>query len=131
MKLYIPHLGDQLRLTSDWAFALHREWRNETMFSHLGLKYDGEGFVLARLPKDTILKVDRIYIRKGASDFDSVTFMIPGQKIKGETTTGTYKVVGDPTVYTYERKTPTKPVRFWVKLDHANEIEFESLHDDT
>lgn len=39
------------------------------------------------IPKDSILKVDRIYIRKGASDFSSVTFYlesIPGVKMKNK-----------------------------------------------
>lgn len=46
--------------------------------------------------KGTVLEVDRIYIRKGASDFSSVTFRIKGGK--------------------------TSP-RFWAKLEDVNKIE--------
>jgi hypothetical protein len=56
------------------------------------------------LPKDTILKVDRIYIRQGSEDFDSVTFRISD--------------------------CPNKDLikkRFWVKLDDANKLEFEPV----
>lgn len=42
----------------------------------------------------TILEVDRIYIRKGAADFSSVTFKIRGDKV----------------------------VRFWAKLNDVNKI---------
>lgn len=49
------------------------------------------------LPKNTILIVDRIYIRKGAEDFSSVTFK------------STYN---------------GKKIRFWAKLKDINTIEF-------
>lgn len=53
------------------------------------------------LPKETELIVDRIYIRKNADKFDSVTFRIKNcSEIK------------------YNKQ------RFWVKLDQANEIEY-------
>lgn len=48
------------------------------------------------LEKDTILEVDRIYIRKGAAQFSSVTFKI---------------------------REKNKVLRFWVKLDQVNQID--------
>jgi len=57
------------------------------------------------LPIQTILKVDRIYIRKGLPDFNSITFWLeesPLLKIK-------------------------KKKRFWTKLADANKIECEIL----
>lgn len=48
-------------------------------------------------PKGTVLEVDRIYIRKGAEDFSSLTF---------------------------KWRTP-KMVRFWAKLEDVNRIEFK------
>lgn len=32
MKLYIPEIGDHLRLTSDWTFLLFNEGRNESLW---------------------------------------------------------------------------------------------------
>lgn len=53
------------------------------------------------LPKGSILRVDRIYIRKGASDFSSITFYL----------------LEHPTI------TGKKP-RFWAKLSDVNNIEY-------
>lgn len=57
---------------------------------------------MVSLPKDTKLKINRIYIRKGMPDFDSVTFNIieiDGKKVK--------------------------KLRFWAKLDDVNKLEFK------
>jgi hypothetical protein len=32
MKLYVPEIGDHLRLTSDWTFNLHEEYRNKSLW---------------------------------------------------------------------------------------------------
>jgi hypothetical protein len=58
-----------------------------------------------KVPKGTTLTVDRIYIRKGATSFDSITFNIA----KGNC--------------------PARPeiekTRFWAKLSDVNRIECE------
>jgi NAD+--asparagine ADP-ribosyltransferase len=154
MKLYIPELGDQIKLIKDWKFDLQAENRNDTLANTMGyrvqyipnhnpnwLRYkEGdpipEGFKLQSdgwlykeirssdihwwvkdgeknthvipitLSVDTILKVDRIYIRKGAKDFSSISFYITSkEKVK----------------YT------GKPIRFWAKLSDCNTIEFEKV----
>lgn len=57
------------------------------------------------LPAGTELTVSRIYIRNGKSQYDSITFLaknfldINGKKVRS--------------------------ARFWVKLEDANEIEYE------
>lgn len=128
MKLYIPHLGDKLTLESDWTFSVHFEHRNngltdlmENLSSYSvaskapGFDYRewGNQFRKVRgeypkpftLPAGTILSVERIYIRMGASDYDSITFRVqssPDERFK-------------------------KKVRFWVKLDDANKIEFSDV----
>ena len=51
--------------------------------------------ITTTLPKGVILVVDRIYIRKGANDYSSVTF-----------------------------KAPELKKRFWVKLEDANNLNF-------
>lgn len=88
--IFFPTIGTQIRLTAEWPFRLYGEYRNDALLAHLGyantsastfMKHfalphtDGHtGYDNVRLPAGTILKVDRIYIRKGAADFDSVTF---------------------------------------------------------
>jgi hypothetical protein len=54
------------------------------------------------LPRTTILKVDRIYVRKGASEYNSLSFVLKKAPFyfKGK-------------------------VRFWAKLPDVNKIEFE------
>lgn len=107
MKLYIPALGDHLKLTAPWTFSLYAEYRNESLFSHLGLPFArGYGRNLPKthvtLSTGTELGIDRIYIRRGNKEFDSITFNLLGVKGKGR-------------------------VRFWAKLSDVNTIEFESL----
>jgi hypothetical protein len=142
MKLYIPELGDRLKLEEDWSFEPVLDRRNLTIFEGLmdkekwnsltttifnrknnelinknfpekfditlgefkdlpkelisyssrynnySLLYNNKEKLLGTeitIPKDSILKVDRIYIRKGADDYSSVTFYIesiPGIKFK-------------------------------------------------
>jgi len=56
------------------------------------------------LPAGTVLTIDRIYLRKGASDFDSITFILNKPKgVKGPM------------------------VRFWVKLSDVNSGNLELL----
>lgn len=113
-KLYIPALGDHIQLTTDWTFLLFPEYRNETLYAHLGLEYPRTQRIDAKptrvtLPAGTELGIDRIYIRRGNKEFDSITFNllgVPTQKLR------------------YGAKTR---VRFWAKLAAVNTIEFESL----
>lgn len=133
MKLYIPSIGDRLILTDDWTFDLHDERRNETLFAFLdeekppkvnttnqwGYPTVVGGSVEVELLAGSILKVDRIYIRKGQGEFSSITFMLEGQKAQ----------VPDRK---WDRKTKSyvpgkkdRAVRFWVKLEDANNIEFD------
>jgi len=106
MKLYIPKLKEELKLTSDWTFKLHYEHRNASLYpNYNNYNYrDNLSPVQYTLTVGTILKVDRYYIRNGASDFDSMTFRISYNDNKD--------LIGK---------------RFWVKLDDANKIEFESV----
>lgn len=64
------------------------------------------------LPKDTVLSIDRIYIRKGASDFSSVTFFLKSTSHPLFDRSGKKKAGG-------------KPLRFWARLEDVNSIEFE------
>ena len=106
MKLYVPEIGDKLKLTSDWWFKLHYEYRNASLinrylpdkFAHSIREREVDFPLLA----GSVLEVDRIYIRKGNSEYSSITFKListPSETVKG--------------------------VRFWAKLKDCNNIEFE------
>jgi hypothetical protein len=105
MKLYIPEIGDKIVLTEDWTFTLYNEYRNEKLVNKLGwntsMIYGSSKLEKKEITflKDTSLKIDRIYIRKGASDYSSITFFIGSGDWKG--------------------------CRFWAKLSDVNKIEFD------
>ena len=60
-----------------------------------------------------VLTVDRIYIRKGISEYSSITFYAKGL--------GTVKKSSG----FYNNKVTNKAIRFWAKLSDVNNIEFE------
>lgn len=64
------------------------------------------------LPADTVLVLDRIYIRKGKDGFDSITFQVESSPLVGLKGTG-------------KKGFLSGKVRFWVKLEDANRIECE------
>jgi hypothetical protein len=110
MKLYVPEIGDRLKLTKDWEFKLYYERRNSPLLKHFGFEFtwtrDYNKNESVILPIGTILKVDRIYIRNGAQDYSSISFYAEGIKGNG----GLDK---------------PKNSRFWAKLLDCNNIEFE------
>jgi hypothetical protein len=57
---------DKMKISDDEYIAAANEWRE--------IRDKLDNTVQVTLPVETLLKVDRIYIRKGASDFDSITF---------------------------------------------------------
>jgi hypothetical protein len=198
MKLYVPEIGDELKLKSDWTFTLHAESRNQELAlfnnhyihyykgynwidsevlepmrnpdhapiiypdydklynewkknpmnllkhsGHFKEHYDKlckdvrnatEGYtkywednakwnedakslikdsITVTIPAGTVLKVDRIYIRKGLSEYSSITFFA---KDLGEVTR---------TNRWSNRTVKKKSLRFWAKLEDCNNIEFE------
>lgn len=125
MKLYIPSVGDELKLLADWEPTIQDESRNSTIFEYLEIP----GFDPKRwnndmpptkilIPAGEILKIDRIYIRKGKDDFDSVTFLWKNRRT-------------NPRIEHYhngqEYRVPRQAVRFWAKLNDVNTIEFEPV----
>lgn len=106
MRLYVPDIGHKLKLQADWTFPLYHEHRNDSLLRY----FTGEGYSwgwrenenksvpTVTIPKDSILTVDRIYIRKGSSDYSSITFRVV---LNG------------------------KSYRFWAKLEDCNKIEFQ------
>ena len=78
------------------------------MMCAIGKKYswhDDESWVIT-IPVDTILSVDRIYVRRGVSNYSSITFTVPK---------------------TLNKKSKFAGTRFWTKLSDANKIEFDLL----
>lgn len=171
MQLYVPELGDMIKLTEDWTFTLYNEHRNQTLwqlekcgqrevmpdqdrvkelerlitgitsrltFETVNNSYSRynqrvqvyasqedrdnhrlfqqeltdlrrrHSWASVTLPKDTLLKIDRIYIRKGAEEYSSLTFIINSLPV----------ITGKP----FSRKP-----RFWAKLSDCNNINFEKV----
>jgi hypothetical protein len=119
-RLSIPTIGTVLTLTDDWTFPLQPEYRNQAAYelltgkAFIGRAYDDlvKDTKMVTLPKGSKLKVDRIYIRKGASDYDSITFWLtdcPNKKWAPKKAGGTATLRG----------------RFWVRLTDANGVMFE------
>lgn len=194
MKLYIPEIGDHIKLTQPWKFKLKAENRNIALGAYLGYytywskleiwinsniiprireadysvnypeypesksfrlfgcnpldeynkkcreaeqncpeyvqfekdrlawrdlcdSQEQKEFLDVELPEGTILAIDRIYIRKGASDFSSVTFYAKDL--------GMVEIPNSPYSRVKSKKIKKKALRFWVKLSEVNTLEFE------
>ena len=123
MWMYIPRLGDKIRLSNDWHFMLHQERRNISLLKAFGLAdvtqngyscpYYRQPPTEVRLCEGTVLTIDRIYVKRGGQEYASVTFRLP----KALCTT--------PEINNY-----TGQVRFWAKLDDVNKITFERYEDE-
>lgn len=183
MKFYVPEIGDQVRLVSDWHFELYKEHRNNKLWDLA--KSDSNPALLAWekrctelraelrrlealqktkfvqeknwkhgrfwhnnepeyvpvekrywpdeadeklydetreklwaedkprvpfvLPTGSLLSIDRIYIRKGVSDYSSITFYLK------------------ETTWAPLAKKKKGATRFWAKLRDVNQIEFEHV----
>lgn len=94
--LMIPEIGTPLKLTRDWTFPLHFESRNQSFGEAFKIvpPYNpvGKGhfnwcqpslFETVTIPAGTVLKVCRIYIRSGKTDYNSLTFSLNGKELFG------------------------------------------------
>ena len=111
MNLFIPDIGTLLKLEEDWTFTLYLERRNITLFNKMG------GYTKNKvidLPKGLIVKVDRIYIRKGLSQYSSITFTVPNPKTK--------KDKGE-----MPQNIEYGGCKFWVKLHECNGTQFSTV----
>ena len=116
MKLFIPKLGTKIVLIKPWTFTLIGETRNKSLWGlFVGTKIPPRPWGVpfnqyfkpttqVTLDKDTVLKFDRIYIRKGAEYHNSITFKAEVRHLG-----------------------VLHKVRFWVPLDDANNIEYERV----
>lgn len=127
MTIFIPTIGSVLTLRSEWKFdLLIDEWRNIEFAKFIGL-HDKNAHRMdiqraawreiretaeplhqktaqVTLPAGTELKVDRIYIRRGSSGFDSISF---------------YVQLPDPA----RPKAKMKTKRFFAALSEVNRID--------
>ena len=110
MELFIPEIGTILKLEQDWQFTLYSEYRNNL---HIKLNITRDTQVV-ELPKGTLVKMDRIYVRKGNSQFSSITFSIPNVKSKADK-------------LNYPNNVTLGGAKFWVKLHECNGINFSLL----
>lgn len=139
-KLYIPEISDVVTLTSDWTFDLYNESRNESLMELTGddrkTAWSGITSAPCTIPSGAQLKIDRVYIRKGLSEFSSVSFLWVGKRLPARTEMeDRWEYVGgydwSKPSHTQQRelravavKIPAKPIRFWAKLADVNKIEF-------
>ncbi len=119
VHFFVPDIGTVIKLNYDWEFVLYQERRNVGFIDLFGL-FNGRVYqdwrtrtepetakVIIRAGSE--LQVDRIYIRKGAEDYSSITFWLGKKAV----------VIGpDGTEHT-----PTKRIRFWAKLADVNKIQ--------
>ncbi|MCK9446889.1 hypothetical protein M0Q50_08580 [bacterium] len=77
----------------------------------------GKDIIQVKLPIGSILSVDRIYIRKGAKDFSSISFYVKNLgTIQSKVGWGENSKIKNK-----------KALRFWAKLQDCNNIEFEFI----
>lgn len=128
-RLTVPWIGAEIALSAPWTFQLFRECRNATMWEVCGGAIEGSKWgwygsnlqkMTVTLPVGTVLGVDRIYIRRGAVAYDSLTFWL--------------KKTVDPR-FTIQKigkkgqilKSKTRSCRFWAKLADVNNIECQPI----
>lgn len=87
MKLLVPVIDDRIELIKDTLLELKNAGQNEVFLEKCdatinNTKQSNNEFCYIKMPKGTILIVDRIYIRKGEGkeEFNSITFKIKNQK---------------------------------------------------
>lgn len=148
MQIRQLDIGDRIQLLQDWTFEFLPEDRNATLavwagmedefqriqrMSHTSLyAFNGNNwtwigpYLTATIPAGSILKVDRVYIRKNAADYSSITFLLENQRAEfGPTERWRYKGQDQ-----YEKVTVNKPkrtVRFYAHLRFVNAIDAEIL----
>lgn len=150
MEFYIPEISDSIRLLEDWEFKLYNESRNDSLSKYLAIGFPNQGWAGAKdppvpviIPAGEILIIDRIYIRKGSSEFSSVTFRWKNKANPAyfEETQDYSKIMidGVPVKYDWrlhqslprtipvmrQSRVAKEPIRFWAKLEDVNKIHYE------
>lgn len=147
MAIMVPRVGTNILLTENWEFRLHSEYRNSNAFELFGLNNGGVrnyrttgkprecnsseevpygSYVMVSLLKGSVLKVDRVYIRKESKvnpdsyslnqggEYNSLTFRLmyaSEDMILLDALAGTKRMLEG-----------NKKPRFWTKLADVNRI---------
>ena len=111
VRFCVPTLGTKIQLAKDWKFKLFNEYRNDSLWGIISGKEYVRNWrdepatpIPVTFPKGTVLSIDRIYVRRGKTDYDSLTFNL---------------------ISTSHEKLQKKKgrIRFWAKLADVNAIE--------
>ena len=128
-RIFVPTIGMRFQLSKDWTFRLYDEHRNRTLILKVGLdKHPKVGtwdyayrkmdpLADVTMPKGLVLTVDRIYVKKGAGAYDSLTFQI-GKKNQ-TFSKAKMKEYGN-----------LCGARFWAKLGDVNQICCKVIEDE-
>ncbi len=137
MKLYVPSIGDKIQLTREWEFPLYFERRNFGLLHRIkpGLQpsWRDKGSIIATLEKGTVLTIDRIYIRKGKSEWDSVSFLIskaPNDDKRAQKTAIPSRYGSKTADPGHRPEQKYQGSRFWAKLQDVNEVYCERVTND-
>jgi len=130
MNFFIPEIGTLIRLEEDWTFTLYAEYRNDSLMKifmknsipkDANLNWNLQSIrqnlyknQIVELPKGLVVKIDRIYIRKGLSQYSSITFTIPNPKTKKDKQEMPHNLEFGGT-------------KFWVKLHECNGLNFSTV----
>lgn len=150
-SLFIPAIGTSLLLAESWTFSLFNEYRNQTLTDALGYNSLNDEALLAsdvldqnveiapwsqdeyghylqkqiRLPAGSVLKIDRIYIRKGAEHYNSITFHLIYCPIASLCPKTGYERMGGALSRIPLVRGRAKGIRFWAKLHDVNNLIFD------
>lgn len=109
-RVQVPMIGSKIRLSEPWVFRLFPEQRNiklwQAIFGDVNDQWTFHWSMMssgmwraASFPAGTVLSVDRIYLRKGLGEYNSLTFRVVSSSDK--------RIVKQ---------------RFWAKLGDVNRI---------
>lgn len=102
MKMYVPEIGDKIILSSDWTFRVYDESRNSSLYTLMGFTPPSRWQDRGKLIGDfTIVKDQELIIDR---------IYIRKGKIEYSSITLRWG-----------------KIRFWVKLEDFNKIEFENV----
>ena len=81
---FIPELGTKIKNPEDWTFSVVCDHRNMCLFQAENVTFPTNWTDPAfqkhafnkTFPKNSILQIDRIYVRKGAEEWSSVSLFI-------------------------------------------------------
>jgi hypothetical protein len=92
---------------------LKNGWQKET---HKEYEGNNQWYKSVTLPKGSELTIDRIYIRKGSSDFSSVSFNLKRASVNKDFSRFANRIA-----------TSKGRCRFWAKLTDVNKIDFVDI----